>query len=53
MGGRCPGPLPATARGGAVNGPAGSGSGPDFVVLTGFLGSGKTALLRDFLGGPD
>lgn len=28
-------------------------AGPDFVVLTGFLGSGKTSLLRDFLGHRD
>jgi G3E family GTPase len=28
-------------------------AGPDFVVLTGFLGSGKTSLLRDFLSLPD
>ncbi len=28
-------------------------AGPEFVVLTGFLGTGKTTLLRDFLGRPD
>jgi len=27
--------------------------GPEFVVLTGFLGTGKTTLLRDFLARPD
>lgn len=28
-------------------------AGPEFVVLTGFLGTGKTTLLRDFLERPD
>lgn len=28
-------------------------AGPDFVVLTGFLGTGKTTLLRDFLQRPE
>jgi len=28
-------------------------AGPEFVVLTGFLGTGKTTLLRDFLGRPE
>ena len=30
-----------------------SPTGPDVVVLTGFLGSGKTTLLRDYLSGPE
>ena len=38
----------AAARGGAMTGAA----GPEFVVLTGFLGTGKTTLLRDFLERP-
>lgn len=32
---------------------AGPVSGLEFVVLTGFLGTGKTTLLRDFLGRPE
>ena len=31
----------------------GGAAGPEFVALTGFLGTGKTTLLRDFLERPD